>query len=106
MAEIHPVMNNAKWEELRLAMYAIEAVTTYRCMTITGHYSRADAEWFYHFRAGGYDDIQYVDIFADGQPYRDKIRNALKKIHLPGEETEDGFRIYGYAQPGQSLDYL
>jgi hypothetical protein len=72
MAEIHPVMNNTKWEELRLAMYAIAAATRYRCMTTTGHYSNADSEWFYHFRSGGYEDIRYVDIFADNQPHRDK----------------------------------
>ncbi|MGY3404950.1 hypothetical protein ACVWZV_001063 [Bradyrhizobium sp. GM5.1] len=35
-----------------------------------------------------------------------KIRRALKKIHLPGEETVEGFRGYGYALPGQSFDYL
>ncbi len=93
MTELHPVMNNTKWRELRAAMYAIDAVTTYRVMNINGHYSRKDAEWFYHVQAGGYDDIQYVDIFADGQSHRELIRSALKKIHLPAEETNDGFRV-------------
>ena len=100
------VMNNTKWEELRLAMYSIEPAPKYRCMTNTGYYSDVDSEWFYHFRAGGYDDIRYVDIFAKNQPHRERIRIALKKIHLPGEETVDGFRVYGYALPGQSLDHL
>ena len=71
-----------------------------------GYYSRADAEWFYHFRAGGYDDIQYVDIFVEGPSHQELIRSALEKLHLPGEETDDGFRVYGYALPGQTLDYL
>jgi hypothetical protein len=62
--------------------------------------------WFYHFRAGGYDDIRYVDIFAESQAHRERIRSALKKINLPGEETADGFRIYGYAPPGQILDQV
>ena len=106
MTERHGVMNNTKWEELRLAMYGIETVTRYRCMITTGYYSDADAEWFYHFRDGGYDDIQYVDIFADGEGHREEIRSALKTIHVPGEETKDGFRVYGYALPGQTLDYL
>jgi hypothetical protein len=106
MAESHGVMKNTKWEELRLAMYGIEPHPKYRCMTVTGYYSHADAEWFYHSRAGGYDDIQYVDIFAEGQSHRELIRSALAKIHLPGEETNDGFRVYGYALPGQTLDYL
>ena len=106
MAESHGVMNNTKWEELRLAMHAIVPAPRYRCMTITGHYSHEDVDWFYHFRADGYEDIQYVDIFADSQAHREQIGSVLKKIHLPGEETGDGFRIYGYARPGQSLDYL
>jgi hypothetical protein len=99
-------MNNTKWEELRLAMYAIELPTRWRCMTITGYYSAADAEWFYHFKSGGYEDIQFVDIFSDSQAHREQIKSALKKIHVPGEETDDGFRVYGYALPGQALSYL
>ena len=75
-------------------------------MRTTGYYSQSDAEWFYHFRDGGYDDIRYVDIFADSEAHREQIRSALKTIHLPGEETDDGFRVYGYALPGQTLDYL
>ena len=75
-------------------------------MTITGCYSHADAEWFYHFRARGYGDIQHVDIFVESQPHRERIRSALKRIHLPGEETDDGFRVYGYELPGRALDYL
>ena len=106
MTDFHPVMNNTKWEELRLAMYAIKGGTTYRCMFITGHYSDPDGEWYYHFRQGGYDDIRYVDIFAKNQIHREQIRGALERIHLPGEETENGFRVYGYAVPGQVLDYL
>jgi hypothetical protein len=106
MTDIHGVMDNTKWDELRLAMYAIKPTPRYRCMMINGHYSREDAEWFYHFREGGYEDIQYVDIFAESQPLREQISSALKKIHLPGEETGDGFRVHGYAPPGQNLDYL
>jgi hypothetical protein len=106
MAELHPVMNNTKWRELRGAMYAIESATTYRIMRINGYYSDPDAEWFYHFQEGGYDDIRYVDIFATDQLHRQQIGSALKKIHLPAEETGDGFRVYGYVLPGQAVDYL
>jgi hypothetical protein len=106
MTELHPVMNNIKWRELRAAMYAIEAATMYRTMSINGYYSKADSEWFYHFQEGGYDDIRYVDIFANNALHRQQIASALKTIHLPGEETGDGFRVYGYALPGQPIDYL
>ena len=106
MTELHPVMNNTKWRELRAAMYAIRPAAKYRSMYINGHYSAVDSEWFYHFREGGYDNIQYVDIFAKDSLHRQRIANALKAIHLPGEETGDGFRVYGYALPGQVIDYL
>ena len=106
MAELHPVMNKTKWDELRLAMHSIEPAPKYRCMITTGYYSDVDAEWFYHFQAGGYNDIQYVDIFANDELHREQIRSSLKKIHLPANETADGFRVYGYILPGQSLDYL
>ena len=106
MAELQPVMNNTKWRELRAAMYSIESVTTYRILRINGYYSDPDAEWYYHFQDGGYDDIQYVDIFATNPLHRQQIGLALKKIHLPAAETGDGFRVYGYVLPGQAVDYL
>jgi hypothetical protein len=106
MTELHPVMNNTKWRELRAAMYAIKPAPTYRTMFTNDYYSRVDSEWFYHFQEGGYDDIRYVDIFANNALHRQQIASALKAIHLPGEETNDGFRVYGYALPGQSIDYL
>jgi hypothetical protein len=43
MAELHPVMNNTKWRELRVAIYAIGSRTTYRIMRINGYYSDPDA---------------------------------------------------------------
>jgi hypothetical protein len=41
MTERHGVMNNTKWEELRLAMYGIKPAPRYRCMTIGSYYSDA-----------------------------------------------------------------
>jgi len=106
VSELLPVMNNTKWRELRAAMLAIEAVTTFRTMSTNGYYAAPDAEWFYHFQEGGYDDIRYVDIFATDESHRQKVGSALKKINLPAEETKDGFRVYGYILPGQAIDYL
>jgi hypothetical protein len=25
---------------------------------------------------------------------------------LPGEETDDGFRVYGYVEPGHAVEYI
>jgi hypothetical protein len=99
-------MNNTKWDELRLAMHALDRRPFWRCRDINGHYSDDDREWFHHFRSGRYDSILYVDITADDPAHRKSIRAALKAIHLPGEETEAGFRVFGYSQTGQALVYL
>ncbi|WP_408909359.1 hypothetical protein [Swingsia samuiensis] len=55
---------------------------------------------------GGYDNIVYVDILIGNPAHREIVRSSLKKIHVPGEETENGFRVYGYVNPGQSHDYI
>ena len=101
-----PVMNNTKWNELRLAMYNTDPAPRWSTLCQNGYRSAADREWYYHFRDGGYENIVYVDIFADDHEHRERIRTVIKRIHVPGEETDDGFRIYGYAERAQALDYL
>lgn len=103
---LNPVMNNTKWNELRLAMYALDPQPAWSTLSINGYQSRRDTEWFYHFRDGGYEDIIHVDIFAADDAMRDRIRTALKPIHVPGEETAEGFRVFGHAANGQFVDYL
>ena len=103
---LHQLMNNTKWDELRLAMYQTDPAPRWSTVCHNRHRSRPDREWYYHFQEGGYEDIVYVDIFADDLEHRERIRMAIKRIHLPGEETEDGFRIYGYAEHGQTVNYL
>ena len=102
----NPVMNNTKWDELRLAMNALDPAPAWSTQSINGCQSSRDAEWFYHFRDGGYGDIVHVDIFAADDAMRQQVRSALRSIHVPGEETEEGFRVFGYAADGQFVDYL
>ena len=97
-------MNNTKWDELRLAMHALGRRPLWCCKDINGYYSGGDREWLYHFSSGGYASILYADITADDPAHREAIRAALKAIHLPGEEIESGFRVFGYCQKGQTLD--
>ena len=101
-----PVMNNTKWDELRLAMYALDPHPRWSVLNRNGYQSDPDGEWFYHFRIGGYEDIVHVDIFAQNPAQRDLIRSALCQIHVPGEETPEGFRVFGYLREGQAADYL
>ena len=99
-------MNNTKWDELRLAMYHMELSPKWITLSLNGHESNPDREWFYHFKDGGYDDIVHVDIFVDDEMHRNSIRAAVKRIHLPGAETKDGFRIFGYISSGDTVDYI
>lgn len=105
---MHPILNNTKWEELRVAMYNLGAIhPKWRTKDVkSGYICPWDGEWFYHFRAGGYDSIEWVEIRVDS-PEQDKaVETALKSIHVPGERTETGFKVYGYQRPGAALSHI
>lgn len=103
-----PVMNNTKWEEVRLAMYSLGDVhPTWRTRDIeTGYVSEWDGEWFYHFRDGGYDSIEWLEITITSEEQERAVLAALKVIHVPGERSEVGYRVFGYVEPGKSVKYL
>ena len=103
---LSPAMNNTKWDERRLAMYALEPTPAWSTFSTTGYQSRPDKEWFHHFRNGGYNDILHVDIFTENAAQRELVRSALRKVHVPGEETTEGFRVFGYLQDGQAADFI
>jgi hypothetical protein len=102
------VMNSTKWEELRLAMYRLGRLhPKWRTRNIeSGFIPEWDGEWFYHFRDGGYESIEWVEIKITSTEQDRAVFAALKAIHVPGERTEDGYRIFGYIQPGQFVDYI
>jgi hypothetical protein len=101
-----PVMNTTKWDELRLEMYALTPPPAWSTLSTTGYHSRPDREWFYHFREGGYEHILYVDIKVETSVERERVRSCLRKVHVPGEETPEGFRVFGYVGDGQGADYI
>ncbi|MGF7150029.1 hypothetical protein FHS96_003686 [Sphingomonas zeicaulis] len=103
---LNPAMNNTKWDELRLAMYAIAPPPSWTTLSIDGHRSSPDREWFYHFREGGYESILSVDIHVNGPDQRELVRSALRKVHVPGEELPEGFRVFGYVKDGQAAAFL
>ena len=72
----------------------------------SGYVSEWEREWFYHFRMGGYASIQWVEIAVDSDAQRDAILKELVRIHVPGERTASGYRIFGYAETGQTVDYI
>jgi hypothetical protein len=103
-----PVMNNTKWEELRLAMYSLGPLhPKWRTKDVeTGYIPEWDGEWFYHFRDGGYESIEWVEIRITSPEQDQAVLCALRSIHVAGERTAEGYRIFGYAEPGKALNYI
>ena len=100
-------MNNTKWDELRLAMYGLgDLRPPWRAKDVSGHISSWDGEWFYHFREGGYESIEWVEIQVSSADQDAAILALLRSIHLPGHRVEEGYRIYGYAREGVAMDYV
>ena len=69
------VMNSTKWEELRLAMYALGDLHPKWCTKDieTGFIPEWEGEWFYHFRDGegatgsSLKNLQIVIFFDKGR---------------------------------------
>jgi hypothetical protein len=72
----------------------------------TGHLSGWDGEWFHHFRESDYDTIEWLEIQPTSPQQEAAVAVMLKQIHVLGERTLDGFKVYGYLPPGTSANYL
>lgn len=71
-----------------------------------GYISPWDGEWFYHFRAGGYKTIEWVEIEVKSNEQRALVLKRLREMHVPGEVSEHGFIVFGYAPIDRALGYL
>jgi hypothetical protein len=104
---LNPTLNNTKWEELREAMYNLGELTPrWRTRDVSGYISSWDGDWFYHLGNGGYDSIEWVEIQILSAEQDAAVLALIQQIHLPGQRIERGFRIYGYATDGVTLNYL
>jgi hypothetical protein len=100
-------MSVTKWDELRLAMYELgQSSPRWRVNDLSGYLSPWDGEWFYHFRDGGYGTIEWVEIRVATPEQDVVVEAALRRVHVPGHRVEHGFRVYGYAREGVTLDYI
>ena len=101
-------MNDTKWEEIRLAMYGLgELHPKWRTRDReTGFVSPWDGEWFYHFRSGGYSTIEWLEIEVSNDAQRAAVLEALRAIHVPGEDNGHVLRIHGYVPAGAAVEYL
>lgn len=102
-----PLMNNTKWDELRLAMYNLgDLHPRWRTKDVSGFISPWDGEWFYHFQVGGYASVEWVEVQIQSGEQDEAVLALLRLIHLPGHRIEHGFRVYGYVPAGTSMDYI
>lgn len=100
-------MNNTKWDELRLAMCNLGNLSPqWRTKDLSGYISQWDGDWFYHFRDGGYNTIEWVEIQVLSPEQETAVVALLQEIHLPGHRIAQGFRIYGYSRNGNLIDYV
>lgn len=105
---MQPVLNNTKWRELRSAMCELKGHSpAWRTKCVTnGYITDWDGEWFYHFSDGGYSDVEWVEIRIETKEHEKLVLSELKKINVPGHKTENGYKVYGYIQEGQHVDYI
>jgi len=103
-AALTSTANDTKWRELRQAMLALPSRPSFRCKDLNGFYSGQDREWFYHFQEGGYDTLRYVDLLVEDDTQRAAVLKELKSIGMAGQVTEQGFRVYGYSEPGEHVE--
>ena len=105
---MHPLMNDTKWDELRRAMYELDDLAPrWRTRDVeNGHLSEWDHEWFHHFRDGGYKFIEWVEIAIDSVEQGTAVLAELIRIHVPGERTKSGYRVFGYVKTGEAVDYI
>jgi hypothetical protein len=102
------LMNNTKWNEIRLAMHSLgNLAPLWRTKDLERAYiSHWDNDWFYHFRIGGYKTIEWLELEIKSEQQRQTVLQALRTIRVPGEEIENSVRIYGYKELGEPVDYL
>ncbi|WP_281556004.1 DUF6678 family protein [Thalassomonas sp. RHCl1] len=102
-------MNDTKWRELQTAMYELKPnIPFWRTRCVDNGYETPnwDGDWIHHFYAGGFETIEWVEIQTTDDKQRSIVRSVLKKIHVPGHETEHGFKVYGYIRDGAAIDYI
>lgn len=102
------IMNNTKWDELRLSMYELhESAPFWRtCDIKNGYISEWDKEWFYHFRVGGYETIKWVELKIENELQRQVILQVLKTKHIAIGASKFGYKIYGHVDDTSGITFV
>lgn len=100
------LMNNTKWEEIRLAMHSLAVHPEWRTKDlVNGYISDWDSEWFYHLKLGGYKTIEWLEIRYINHEQKENIVKELSKISVPLQANEETLKIYGFVLPGFFIEY-
>lgn len=60
----------------------------------TGYICPWDGDWYYHFKSGGYKNIEWLEIKSETEEIRNDIIKILRAIHVPGMVFDDvGLRV-------------
>ena len=102
-----PVMNNTKWDELRLSMAGLgELSPQFRVRNLrSGNVSEWDGEWFHHFY-GRHEEDEWVEIAVSSSAQGEAVLQAPRSAHVPGTTTPTGFKVFGYVPLGTHVEYL
>ena len=105
---LSPLMNNTKWNELRVAMHRLgQPYPKWRTKCVeNGYVSDWDADWLEHLPLCGYEIIEWLEIKVASDDQAAAVLNVLRSVHLPGEKIAGGYRVYGYLSPGAAVDYI
>lgn len=107
MIEVVPVMNDTKWDEVRAAMLSIDPRPMWRSRDRDkGFVSEWDGGWYYHFRIGGYETLEWVEIRPNDDGHASQIVAALRRIGVPGLVTDRSITVFGYVESGQPVDWI
>jgi len=88
------LMNDTKWEEIRVAMYNLKNKPAWRTRDLlNGYLSHWDSEWLYHLM--DFCSIEWLEIKPKDCD-RETVRAALHDIGAPFEESDTCFRVIGY----------
>ena len=71
-----------------------------------GYVSKLDGEWRKWVKGDGYSNIEWVELRISTETQRRAVLDVLRAVHVPGFETEEGYRVVGHIEAGQPLEYL
>ena len=101
------VMNNTKWQELRIGTLQSKARVHFRGKDLeTGSIGQWDCEWHYHFSLNGHDSTEWIELRPDTEEERRTVEDILRTYHIPVELRDGLYRIYGYADDTSRITYL